>query len=211
MKKIITVTLVFLLFACVFAAGAQAITFSEVPLLTTDPTIEGISFWAGDPSVYNDTMVNDFWSPGNSYLMSGFDDGTGKSPDLYDTFIGITSGSGNLFSTVTLDILSEMNLPGGTTLWLTGLLGGSAVGSTSLTVSDNAYHSLTLAFASGADTIHIFDNLNSSNLGEAFHIDNFTYSLYQEGPKPVPEPSTMVLVSAGLIGTWLWQKRKNNS
>lgn len=211
MKKI-TLALVFLLFACVCVAGAQPITFSEVSVGTTDPTIDGISFWAGNPDTLSDTIIGDSWSSGNPYLMSGFDDGTGKSPHSYNTFIGVNPTSG-LFGTVSLDILSENQMPGGTTLLLQGMLGVTAVESTSITVAlyDYAYHPMTLAFANGADTLYIYDDLNSFSIGESFHIDNFTYSLYQEGPKPVPEPSTMVLVSIGLIGAWLWKKRKNNS
>ena len=90
--------------------SAMAVTFDEVPLYTPDPLIDGVQFFAGDPMLWNDTYVDDAWSPGNPYLASGYDDGTGSSPGLYDTFIG-ASAQGFSFDSVALNIASEMWLP----------------------------------------------------------------------------------------------------
>lgn len=104
----------FLVFA--LTGVGNAITFDEVPLGTSDPTIEGVSFWAGNPISWNDTYTDDGWSPGNPYLASGYDDGTGNSPGLYDTFIEV-SLTGLPFASCSFDILSEYSFPPSTTLW----------------------------------------------------------------------------------------------
>lgn len=189
--------------------NAFPITFSEVPVGTTDPTIAGVSFWAGDPAVFNDTITDDSWTPGNPYLEYGIDDGTGNSPGLYNTFIGVNfAPAGDLFGNISFDILSESFLPGGTTLWVQGLLSGVGVESTSITVADNNYHNLNLTFASGADKLYIYDDL-VGGFGDPFHIDNFDPTLYT--PYVIPEPATMLLFSSGLIGVgvqYLRRKRR---
>ncbi|MBI5056095.1 MAG: PEP-CTERM sorting domain-containing protein [Nitrospirae bacterium] len=207
MKKLFLSSLVMLISLSI-ASMAFAITFSEVPLGTTDPTIDGVSFWAGDPVVLYDTFVDDSLSSGNPYLMNGIDDGTGNSPGSYDTFIGVSAPTATLFGEVSFDILSEYQLPGGSTLWLQGLLSGAPVESLSLVVNDNSYHNMLLTFASGADTLYIYDNLNELMYGDAFHIDNFSSTPYTVPPPPsVPEPSTLILLASGLAGAWYMRKR----
>ena len=190
---------VFLIFGQANLAKATTITFSEpgVNLGDTDPTISGVSFWAGDPSAGNDTYVDDFWSSGNPYLASGFDDGTGNSPGLYDTFIG-ASATGLPFATVTVDILSELFLPGGTTLYLQAVSTGTVVDTDSVAVSGNQYYSLTVSNGGGFDTVYIYDDLDASGFGEAFHIDNFDFTPISQAP--IPEPGTILLIASGLAG-----------
>lgn len=194
-----------LLISIFIANMSFALTFEEVPVGTTDPTIDGVSFWAGDPGASNDAIVEDFWSPGDQYLLSGYDDGTGSSPGLYDTFIGVSSGT--LLGTVTLDVLSELVLPGGTTLVLQGRLGGLDVESISLAVTDSLYHNLSLTFSSGADTLYLYDDLNEFGFGEEFHINDFTSTAYTQPPSGVPEPSTFMLLASGLAGSWYLRKK----
>lgn len=207
--KRIAVILMSLLLVLAVTGVASAITFDEVTLGMTDPTIDGVSFWAGDPTPEFDTYTDDYWSPSDPYLMSGFDDGTGNSPGLYDTFIGASlSTPGELFTSVSFDILSEYWLPPSTTLWAEALFGGTVVASTSMTATDNLYHNMGLSFATGFDTLYIYDDLDTSGFGEAFHIDDFNFTTFQA--QPVPEPATILLLGSGLAGAWFVKRKKRN-
>jgi hypothetical protein len=207
MKRVRLLTLSLLLFSWITAAAAHAVTidFSTVPLYSVDPTIEGTRFWAGDGSQLNDTFVDDSWTPGNAYLLSGRDDGTGNSPGLFDTFIGVSLQPSTY--EVSFDITSQEVLPGGTTLWLLAYSGGTLMGSDSAFVTESVTQTLALNFNSDIDTLFIFDDLNEFGLSEAFHIDNF---LAETGGQPVPEPSTLLLMASGLVGALAWRRRKSN-
>lgn len=178
------------------AASAQAVVIDFTGLEgTTDPAVGSVSFWAGDPTSLNDTYVDDFHTPGNPYLLNGFDDGTGNSPGLYDTLIGV-SKSGTAFGSVGFDIASEYTFPSfgdSTTLWVRAFLAGIEVGSASVGVSDTSSHTLGLSAAGGFDKLYIYDDLNSFGLGEDFQIDNFNYTEYQApctGPGCNPPPQS---------------------
>lgn len=199
------------------AASAQAVVIDFTGLEgMTDPVVGSVSFWAGDPTVFNDTYVDDALTPSNPYLLSGYDDGTGNSPGVYDAFIGV-SKSGILFGSVSFDIASQYNFPSSadaTTLWVRAFLAVLEVGSASLGVSDTSYQSLGLSAAGGFDRLYIYDDLNSNDLGEAFQIDNFIYTEYQApnpdpDPNPAPEPSMLLLLGAGLAGMGLSKRRKS--
>jgi hypothetical protein len=63
---------------------------------------------------------------------------------------------------------------------------------------------MSLSYASGFDTLYIYDDL-VAGFGEPFHIDNFSG---QVRGQVIPEPSTMLLLGSGLIGVWCWRRKK---
>jgi hypothetical protein len=206
--------------ALFLATGAQAATIDFTGLNgTTDPIIGDVSFWAGDPTLLHDTFVADFVTPGNDYLMSGLADGTGMSPASgYDTFIGVSRTAADLFGSVSFDIASDYIIPTSTTLLVEAYLAGTLVGSDSVVVllGDSSYHTLALNISGGFDSLRIFDDINTSALGEAFHIDNFNYTNHVPpctgpgcNPNPTPEPSVLLLLGAGLAGLVYSKRRKS--
>ncbi len=203
------------------AASAQAavINFSSVSKGATDPTIGPVSFSAGAPAAFNDTYVDDSSNPGNNYLLSGYADGTGISPNTGDAFIGVTRTDATNFGSVQFNIGLINFLPPGSTLNLAAYNGSTFISSTSLLatdyISNGSWYTLTLDLsgtASGADKLFIFD---STDTGDIFAIDNFSYTNYVQqctGPNcggNVPEPSALLLLGLGLMGMVFASRRKS--
>lgn len=191
------------------AAQANPITFSEVAVGTTDPLIGSVQFFGGAPSMLYDTITDDSWTPGDPYLMSGIDDGTGSALGLFDTFIGAAAQGALTFASVSLDVQLETLLPGTTTITLSAYKAGVAVGSSSLAINTiNNYYAMSVAVAGGFDTLYVWDDMDNGGFGEYFHIDNVAYTQWQGGTNPIPEPGTMLLLGTGLTGMIMRRRKK---
>lgn len=185
--------------AMFFAAGAQAATidFSEVPLLTTNPTIGGITFTAGtddlsDPNnpIFNAAITDDFINPGNPYLLNGYGDGTNGTPSGGEAYIGI---SGKKFGVVQF-LLDVINLLPQNAIAVEAYLNNVLVNTQFLDL-DGTY---SLQLVNGFDELRLVDGM-----GGSFSIDDFTYREWvapNPNPNPTPEPSIIGLLGLGLLG-----------
>lgn len=206
MKRVVLAFLAMFFLCSVGSAMASTITFDEATLYSTDPTIGKVSFSAGAGSAFNDTFVADFWTPGNPYLMSGIDDGTGQGGGFNSYFVAAALSGGSTFKSVKLDLAVEEVLPGSPVeIFYFFKKGGSFTGNLAY-LSDTNYHTLTLDNLAGFDTFGISSlNMFDPSAGySAFHIDNFSYT----EASTVPEPSTMLLLSLGIAGCAVWRRKK---
>lgn len=206
MKRfLITSISLLLIFGLSNVANSTSITFDEVPVFTLDPTIKDVSFWAGDPLNWNDTYTDDLNNPGNAYLHCGIDDGTGNSPGLYETFIGISSLA-DPFAEITFELACLSTWKSSTTFWADAYNSsdlGTKVSSVSITIpdTDHAYHQLSMASSIGFDTIFIYDEDTDFATANYFCIDSVDFT-------PIPEPSSIFLLLCGLFGSVFLIKRR---
>ncbi len=203
-------------FTAMGSVKANPITFSEVPLFSTDPSISGVKFFAGDPTFFSDTFVDDLAVPGDPYLLSGFDDDPASPTGgfVYDTFIGATSLGGFLADTVvTFDIAADI-LPIDPTKFNVAAVSGGAIVATADTgaVTDAAYHSLSVSHTAAFDSVWIWGEPGIFGFAEFFRIDNFGWEVPDDGGgpggDPIPEPTTVLLLGIGIGGLGLTALRR---
>lgn len=190
------------------AAQLVNIDFSEVALGTTDPTIEGFGFSAGDPSSFEDTFVDDGASPGDAHLLAGIlNIGTYVDTALIDAAAATTYGGADKITTI--DVLATFlsPLPGGETIVLQALLNSVLQGSTSVSTATAADNALQI----------VLDGLSFNGLrfyverdfGSAFYIDDLRVDVTdkQGPPQPNPVPATALLIGIGALGLgWARQR-----
>lgn len=202
-------------------ATAATITFNEVAQGSVDPTIGNVSFFSGDGTALNDTYVDDFWTPGNNYLMSGFNDGTNPNgANHWQTyFIGATLNQpGYRFNTISFDVVAESVLPGKRNNILFAFINSNGAGLGSnvyFDEFDTNFKNVSLSNSLDYDYFGIFswNSLNESDVDAGyFDIDNFTYTtklIDQGNPQDVvPEPSTVALLGMGLAGFAIWRRNR---
>lgn len=215
-----------LLSAALLAAGGAAqaaiiasIDFSEVPLGTEDPLIQGFQFSANAAASFADTITEDALSPGDPYLSSGLDDSPNNYVPPLDTSLiritssGVVGGSGNN-TTISLDAAYFTSLPSGSTLLMEALLGGVVEGNATFTETSPTpgYRPLQITLSDvGFDTIRLYD---AADAGFAFRIDNVMIDVSPSGPGPgpgpMPEPSSLLLMGIGALGMgWAGRRRQH--
>lgn len=188
------------------AAGAQAtemvnVSFSEVPLGTLDPAIEGVAFSAGDPTLFEDTISDDGASPGNPYLLAGVDTGSALVPSFNGTAVInatlATLGGSGLTTLISFNAGFFAPLPTGETLSAVARQGGVVRGSTQVTTSDEALHPFTISLDElGFDQILFY---TAGDLGAGFRIDDLIVDVSPKGPGTVPVPGTLALLGLGVL------------
>ncbi len=181
--------------------AAATITFETAPpeYFTAPVTESGFTYAPGPGSLY----VSPNGNPGQD--MEG--DGSGGGGVLR-----VTSAAGSTFQFAGLEF-SAYNLTTGTTgtITVTGLLGGATVGSdtyTLPTVNAAPYTNWTperAANLSGQVVDTLLVNLPASATGDTFwdNIDNLQVVATQ-----VPEPASLALLGAGLLGFACLRRRR---
>lgn len=210
--------------AILLAGSAQAaivadIDFSEASVGTVDPLIEGLQFSAnsGADPFYADTYVDDFYTSGNNYLLSGADD----APDNYTPYddVGLinvdfsTLGGADTDVTVSLKAALDAVAPGGTMVIRVDALLGSTTQAFTTGDFDTGltYQTLTVSFSDLAfDSLRIYGTTESVLF--PFFIDDLTIDVVNTGGgTPTPSPATVGLMGLGLLGMMRFAKRRRQS
>jgi hypothetical protein len=198
MKKTLPYVLtLFVIIGAVTPTFAVNIDFNDQTVGVTDPLINGVQFSAGDPALLLDTLVESDVM-GENYLMNGR-----EGSNTTDEYVIFASAVGFLFNMFSVDLLTYDALPGGSEFQIEGYNGATLVASDSITIADFNYHDLDIGYASGFDRVRI-----SGGLVPFFQIDNVEFTKYSSGTEPIPEPSTMILIAAGLVGVGFNRIRK---
>ncbi|MCM2285022.1 MAG: PEP-CTERM sorting domain-containing protein [Desulfobacula sp.] len=209
-KKSVLLTVALFLLLGVGQAFSTIIDFSTVVPGHTDPLISNVQFYAGDPALLNDTWIDDSDSPGDNYLVSGYNDGTKSGPTttspVYETFIGIQATAGLIFGSFSFDISNIGSVPSASTISYEAFKGGVSYGVLTESVAD--YEHISLTIAGGFDTLFITSALKGSD-ADLFKIDNVDFERWQgTGPDPIPEPGTMILFGFGMLAMTALKRKK---
>lgn len=169
-------------------SGGTVVDFESTPAGTGTPlTVGNVTFGGSGWSVDND-WIGQYNSRGINHLANG----QSRSPRLTFTFAKPVSSLGFLWgasdSSWTLRAYgSDNNLLESFTLPVTG------------SSNDGEFYGLSDAGIASA-------TLTTDGYGDWVFVDNFTYA--GDGSASVPEPSTLLLLGAGLAGVGFLRRRK---
>lgn len=191
MRKLATQLLACMLFL-VLAAGAQAtvLTFDDVPGANPATWDNPIPAGYGGLNWDQFDVLHESYHPNSGYDY-GVVSGEWVAYNVYDNMAVVSDG---LFDFNGAWLTSAWNSTD--TLTVQGFLGGDLLYSIDLVINN-----LTPTWLQ-ADFFGV-DSLTFDTAGNHFAMDDFTFNA-----APVPEPSTLLLLGAGIVGLGIYRKKK---
>lgn len=202
MKRTIytVILLLFILLSFSSAFATTTITFDDftTTTYTTIPLNYQGFVWGGSSSTdiwevaygpwYRSTYKNNYLFPSESYAAYNGGGPTGSGT------LNMTLASGQLFkfNSAYVAAFSQNNAFvswSSTTVSVKGYLGGTLVGSSTISLSPSSFKQWNPGITSWLDQL-VF---TSSGNGKFWLMDNFTYT-------PIPEPGTLLLLGTALLG-----------
>ncbi len=205
-------TVLFIMAACIIGLTANA---GATTLFAED--FGGDLFgWTGTGGgSHNGEITADPLSAGNGVLHFT---GLNSAGDIFTTSTSFSS-TGNQFI-LDFDYLGTNNNSGGfigysyglpgNHVWLSGSDTNYPGTSTwpDILIGDNTWNHYSIAFTSASSSIHLMleDFIGSDNVAGNAYFDNIVLT-DADGPDPIPEPTTILLLGSGLVGMLGFRKK----